>query len=197
MSATRAKRTDETVARIRALWEEAMVVLPPEDATSAEKALGLQRDFQFNLAKAMRAGYESFQAASSMHDVNLHDPIGMVRAGFHSMLAAWSIMASLVEEISPITYVTGVMLSKHGNGLHQEALKKAVEEFLATPNATRFAWQLGMTEALAKRAAEATGQAAWLDAALRDLDERGYLRRDGDNLIFQSRNFRIRWNELL
>jgi hypothetical protein len=66
--------------------------------------------------------------------------------------AACSVFSALVERMTPLEYVTAVILSQHKEGIDEAALIAEVDRFLENPNTMTFGWHLGLTARMVEKA---------------------------------------------
>jgi hypothetical protein len=195
MSAADTQASDETVRRVSSLWKDAAIELPPDDESAAEKALLFRINLRVDILKALQASWETakaaFRATAALH--NPLDPIGWVEAGVDTISAVQTILAALVESMPKIDFVTAVILANHDGGMQPNQLKAAVEKHLRGEDATKYAWYLGMSDKYVRAAAATLQTPTWFETAIQNLDIKGFIKRDTDKLVFQSKNCTIGW----
>lgn len=180
--------------RIESLWAKAVERITPAPEKSSELALAGGVNLRVHLVEAVKAAYEGAMAV--LHGVAAaHAPFDWLAWGetvAAAASAAQSVFAALVQTMRPIDYVTAVVLSVHPEGLTEDALERAVREYLDRPDAVQFSWYLGMSASRVERAREALQAPGWLAGTLSKLEKGRFLKRDGQTLHFQSHNYTIR-----
>jgi hypothetical protein len=185
----------EDAARIRKLWEDAVETVGPKQ-TAAKAPLG-GFNLRLNVLKALQATYETAKVAvkalAAAHVT--FDPVTWLDIGIDALAAVQTIIASLVQTMLPIEYITYVMLAQTPTGITEEALRRSVEDFIRSPDLFRYSWHLGMTESMARRAWDVIQQPKWLDTTLEKLTEFNMVDRKDDLLIYRSRNMTLTGEE--
>ena len=152
----------EDAARIRKLWEEAVETVGRPQTAAEAPFQGF--NVRLNVLKALQATYETAAVAiktlAAAHIA--FDPVTWLGIGVEAAAAVRTIVSSLVQTMTPIEYITYVMLAQSPTGVAEPGLRQSVEDFIRNPDLYRFAWHLGMTEAMARRAWDVIQQKNWL-----------------------------------
>jgi hypothetical protein len=182
--------------RVRALWEGAALPVDAPSEQASGLALGFRVNFRVNLLKAFQAAWETTRLAISATKV-AHapfDPVGWLEVGAELVSAVEAIFASLVQRMRPIDYVACVVLSNHDDGLQPDGLRAEIERFLADPEPFQFAWYLGMSGELVRRAREVIAGSRWFEQVLEQLRKADFLKEEQGKLWFKPRNFTVGWS---
>ena len=183
-------------ASLKGAWQGAVAKIQSEPTPG--KFPLFQVNFRVNLLEALKATWESAEVAIKI-TVAAHgvfDPVTWAGIGLETISAVRSVISSLVQTMQPIDYVTYVILSRTPEGIERSALKKSIEEFLAKPKSTKFAWYLGMTEGLlnrAKEVADPVESPGWLDEVIGRLAAKNMVEVSQSRVVFRPRNFTIGW----
>jgi|GEM_PF-2578928 hypothetical protein len=179
-------------ARIQKIWNEAVEKISPPPTAAKAPILGI--NVRLNVMKALQATWETANVAvkAVLAGHTTFDPITWIGIGVEAWGAVQTLIASLVQTMSPINYITYVMLSQSPDGIDEVTLKQSVEQFLRAPELSKFAWHLGMTESIAKRALEATQQPNWIKTTMNKLQTDNMAELSGNLWKFVPRNFTLR-----
>lgn len=115
--------------------------------------------------------------------------LGVAVAGYEATRA---ILTSLVQTMQPIDYVTAVVLAVHPDGMTRADLERQVKVFLDRPDLVEFSWHFGMNVERARRAREMLA-ADWFEATIRQLQRDGFVKLEGEQLVFVPRHYTIGW----
>jgi len=182
-------------ARIRKIWQEAVETIPPRQTVAKAPMFGI--NLRLNVLKALQATFEtakvSVETLAAAHTT--FDPVTWLGISIEAWSAVQTIVASLVQKMRPIDYITYVILSQSPDGVTETVLKQSVEKFVRDPKLFDFTWHLRMTEAKARQASEVIEQPNWLETAVGKLAEENMVERRGDLLVFRSRNITLRGEE--
>lgn len=156
---------------------------------SVERALFLGVNVCVKFPEAFVAAYESVMAGMAIAEAStIH--VSWPKAIWESYSAARSVFSALIEKMTPLEYVTAVVLSQHQQGVDETKLSQEVDHFLASPKTRAFGWYLGMTEKLVETASN-DRYSGWLVPTLEDLESKGFLTRVGNSLRFKQKH--VEW----
>lgn len=166
-------------AELKSLWIQAFVAPAAQPGSTVTQAFIAGVNVRFHLKHALKAVWETSRAVVAGTKA-LHTPFEVwswLEFGAEASAAVQSVVESLVQRISAVDYVTAVVLSDHfaSEAISPDTLKKEVEDFLADPNARRFAWYLGMRGSKLKEAQDAVLDEDWFQLCQSRLQNLGFV----------------------
>lgn len=173
---------NESPDKLQSDWGAAVEFkeLPPG---SVARQLFRGYNIRVKFPEAFIAAYHTVEAGlevSTAMTTHLNWPSAIVK----SYRAALSVFSSLVESMNPLSYITAVVLSTHNTGINETDLQGEVNRFLDEPNTRNLSWHLGTTASTVDLArADRDGDPNWLAATVHDLDAKGFLTRNGNQLF--------------
>jgi len=182
--------SDKEFELIKKNWSDAIVAIPPAGGPAKAAAFGM--NFRVNLIKAVQAAMQLVRVVEKA-TISGDDPATWPGIGLEALAAVRAVLASLVETLRPIDYVTYVLLSEHESGVKVNDLKTTVEDFLSNPVSRPFAWYLSMTMERAKLASEQAQQSNWLELSLSELEKTGMAERKDGLVFYKPKNFTVGW----
>jgi hypothetical protein len=183
--------------RLKELWDAAVVPINPPPAEDVGQALAFGLNFRVHVVKALQAAWETAHVAiktiAAAHVP--FDPVTWLEISAEIFGAAHTIFSSLVQRMSPIDYISCVVLSAHPEGMTDIELQNAVKSFLDDPNQDQFSWYLRVSDDTIARAKAVLGGKNWFPELLESLRDAKFLDEDQEKLKFHPRNYTVDWKE--
>jgi hypothetical protein len=175
---------DQEQVKLTDAWNAA-VRFTDVKTESVERALFRGVNIRVAFPEAFIAGYELVKAGAAIAAATaVHGLVPL--AIWESYVAAHAVFGAMVEKMTPLEYVTAVILAQHKDGIEEATLADEVNAFLEDPNTRKFGWHVGMTE---KRVEEARADRyeGWVTQTLKDLQGE-FLSKEGTLLRPKQKN---------
>jgi hypothetical protein len=157
--------------------------------SSVEKATVLGVNICVKIPEVFAAAFDTVKAGGSVVAA-IALPVVWPLAVWESYCAARSVFSALVEDMTPLGYVTVVVLATHKEGIEEEGLAKEVEAFVKDPDTGKFSWYLGMSGEKVYTAGRDI-YPGWIHRKIDELDSKGFVDIVKGKLFPKSKN--VEW----
>jgi hypothetical protein len=161
---------------------------------SIEKATFLGSNICIKIPEIFAAAFDTVKAGGSVFAAIVFPaawPATVPVAAWESYCAARSLFSALVEKMTPLEYVTVVIVAKHKEGIKETDLAKEVEAFVKEPNTSKFSWHLGMSAERVSEALADSNLPDWIYRTDTGLESKGFVKIDAGIVYPKSKN--VEW----